>query len=162
MSKASSRRAVRTSALDEKRRRCMESGCLSQAPAFARRGNPGAPPGGGVRRSGRGASRPPNIGPVLITLTLFVFAIAVIALAAMALRRSSRATEPKEARNLDPQRVEAEVYEKLYGKRSGTVSAPLPVEPPPKADPDSTSPHTTSADPPAGSSATPRVETASR
>ena len=113
-----------------------------------------------MRRSGRGASRPPNIGPVLITLSLFVFAIAVIALAAMALRRSSRATEPKEARNLDPERVEAEVYEKLYGKRSGTVSAPLPVEPPPKTDPDSA--HTTSADPPAGSPATPRVETASR
>ena len=74
--------------------------------------------------------RPPNIGPVLITLSLFVFAITVIALAAVALRRSSRATEPKEARNLDPERVEAEVYEKLYGKRSGTVSAPLPAKPP--------------------------------
>ena len=84
---------------------------------------------------------------MLITLTLFVFAIAVIALAAMALRRSSRATEPKEARNLDPERVEAEVYEKLYGKRLGTVSAPLPVEPPPKTDPDSASAHTTSAEP---------------
>ena len=108
------------------------------------------------------AARPPNIGVVLITLTLFVFAIAVIALAAMALRRSSRATEPKGARDLDQERVEAEVYEKLYGKRLGTVSAPLPVEPPPKTDPDSTSPHTTSADPPARSPATPRVETASR
>jgi Transposase len=41
----------------------------------------------------------------------------------------------------------SEVYEKLYGKRSGTVSAPLPVEPPPKADPDNPHAHTPSADP---------------
>ena len=114
-----------------------------------------------MRRSGRGASRPPNIGPVLLTLTLFVFAIAVIALAAMALRRSSRATEPKGARNLDPERVEAEVYEKLYGKRSGTVSAPSPVKPPPKTDPDSAGAHTTSAEP-GGITGDPRVEITSR
>jgi hypothetical protein len=42
--------------------------------------------------------------------------------------------------------VESEVYEKLYGKRSGTVSAPLPVNPPPEADADSPPTHTPSAD----------------
>jgi len=100
---------------------------------------------------------------MLALLALFLFGVAVIAVAAVVLLRSARATEPREARYPDPERgerevyeelygersgavparnpdqeqVEKEVYEKLYGKRSGTISAPLPVEPPPKADADS-------------------------
>ena len=70
----------------------------------------------------------PTIAPVLIALILF--GVAVIAVAAGVLLRSTRATEARETRNLDPERVEREVYEKLYGKRSGTVSAPLPARPP--------------------------------
>jgi uracil-DNA glycosylase len=91
------------------------------------------------------ASPTPKIGPVLIALILF--AVAVTAVAAVALLHSSQATEAREARYLDPERVEREVYEKLYGKRSGTVSAPLPVEPPLKADVDRPRAHMPSADP---------------
>lgn len=95
-----------------------------------------------------GASPTPKIGPVLIALILFgVAVIAVIAVAAVALLRSSQATEAREARYLDPERVEREVYEKLYGERAGTVSAPSPAEPPPKADADSPRAHPPSADP---------------
>lgn len=50
----------------------------------------------------------------------------------VALLRSPQATDAREPRYLDPERVEREVYEKLYGERSGNVSAPVPVEPPPK------------------------------
>jgi len=68
---------------------------------------------------------------VLIALILFgVAVIAVAAVAAVALLRSSRATKATETRNLDPERVEREVYEELYGKRPRTVSAPLPAKPP--------------------------------
>jgi len=84
-----------------------------------------------------------------VLIALILFGVAVATVAAVALLRSSQATEAKEARNLDPERVEAEVYKKLYGERSGTVPAPLPAEPPPKADPDPDSPraHTTTAEP---------------
>ncbi len=97
---------------------------------------------------------------MLALLALFLFGVAVIAVAAVVLLRSAQATEPREARYPDPERgerevyeelygersgtvparnpdqeqVEKEVYEELYGKRSGTVSAPLPVEPPPKGE----------------------------
>ena len=63
-------------------------------------------------------------------IALILFGVGVIAVAAAVLLRSTRATEARETRNLDPERVEREVYEKLYGKRSGTVSAPLPAKPP--------------------------------
>ena len=78
--------------------------------------------------------------PVLIALILF--GVAVVAVAVVLLLRSAPVIKAREARYPDPEQVESEVYEKLYGKRSGTVSAPLPVEPPPKADPDSPNPHT--------------------
>jgi hypothetical protein len=106
-------------------------------------------------------------------LALFLFGVAVIAVAAVVLLRSAQATEPREARYPDPERgerevyeelygersgtvparnpdqeqVEKEVYEELYGKRSGTVSAPLPAEPPPKGDADSSRARTPSANP---------------
>jgi hypothetical protein len=70
----------------------------------------------------------PTIVPVLIALILF--GVAVIAMVAVALLRSSRTTKTRETRKLDPERVEGEVYEKLYGKRLRTRSAPLPAKPP--------------------------------
>jgi hypothetical protein len=78
-------------------------------------------------------------------IALILFGIAVIAVAAAVLLRSAQATEPRKARSADREQGEREVYEKLYGKRSGTVSAPLPREPPPDADADSPGTHTPSA-----------------
>jgi hypothetical protein len=88
----------------------------------------------------------PKIGPVLALVALILIGVAVIAVAAVLLLRSAQGTEPREARYPDRQQ-EREVYEKLYGKRSRTVSAPIPVEPPPKADTDSRRTHTPPADP---------------
>lgn len=53
-------------------------------------------------------------------IALILFGVAVIAVAAAALVRSSWATEARRTRNLrsDPKQVEKEVYEKLYGERS--------------------------------------------
>jgi hypothetical protein len=84
---------------------------------------------------------------VLALIALILLGVAVVAVAAVLLLRSTPAIKAREARYPDPEQAESEVYEKLYGKRSGTVSAPLPVEPPPKADPDSPHAHTLSADP---------------
>jgi hypothetical protein len=65
-----------------------------------------------------------------VLIALLLFGLAVVAVAAVALLRSSRATEARETRNLDPERVESEVYEKLYGKRSGAVTTPSPARAP--------------------------------
>ena len=86
----------------------------------------------------------------LIALTLF--GVAVFAVAAVLLLRSARAFEPRGARypgrrSRDPEQGEREVYEKLYGKRSSTVSAPSPAAAPPKVDADSPQAHTPSANP---------------
>jgi hypothetical protein len=96
---------------------------------------------------------------VLALIALILFGVAVITVAALVLLRSVPAIRAREAQNPDPKRVEREVYEKLYGKRSGTVSAPLPVEVPPKADADS--PRTPSDPRPADSPATPNAGLAS-
>jgi hypothetical protein len=85
---------------------------------------------------------------VLMLIALILFGIGVITVAAVLLLRSAPAIKAREARYPDPEQDEREVYEKLYGKRSGTVSAPSPVEPPPKADADSPLTHTPSTDPP--------------
>jgi hypothetical protein len=97
---------------------------------------------------------------VLVLIALILFGVAAITVAAVVLLRSVPAIRAREAQNPDPKRVEREVYEKLYGKRSGTVSAPVPVEPPPRADADSPRTHTPS-DPPADSPATPSAGLAS-
>jgi hypothetical protein len=98
---------------------------------------------------------------VLALIALILFGVAVIVVAAVVLLRSAPAIRAREAQNPDPKRVESEVYEKLYGKRSGTVSAPSPVEPPPKADADSPRTHTPSDPRPADSPATPSAGLAS-
>jgi hypothetical protein len=75
---------------------------------------------------------------VLVLIALILFGVVVIAVAAsVLLLRSVPAIKARQARNSDPELAESEVYKKLYGKRSLTVSAPLPVDAPPKADADS-------------------------
>jgi hypothetical protein len=74
---------------------------------------------------------------VLALIALIMFGVGVIAVAAVLLLRSAPTIKARQARNSDPELAESEVYKKLYGKRSMTVSAPSPVEAPPKADPDS-------------------------
>jgi hypothetical protein len=94
----------------------------------------------------------PKIGAVLALIALTLFGVAVFAVAAVLLLRSARAFEPREARypgrrSRDPEQGEREVYEKLYGKRSATVSAPSPAEEPPKVDSDSPQGHSRPANP---------------
>ena len=94
----------------------------------------------------------PKIGAVFLLIALTLFGVAVFAVAAVLLLRSARASEPREARepgqrSRDPEQVEREVYEKLYGKRSATVSAPVPADAPPKLDAESPQAHTPSANP---------------
>jgi hypothetical protein len=86
---------------------------------------------------------------VLALIALILFGLAVLVVAAVLLLRSARAFEPREARypgrrSRDPEQGEREVYEKLYRKRSATVSAPSPVEASPKADADNPRTHTPS------------------
>jgi type II secretory pathway pseudopilin PulG len=71
---------------------------------------------------------------VLLLIVLIVFGVAVIAVASVVLLRPSRATKARRVEDLDSER---DVYERLYGRRSMTVSAPAPVERPPEADVDS-------------------------
>jgi hypothetical protein len=75
---------------------------------------------------------------VLALIALILFGVGVIAVSAVLLLRSAPAIKARQERNSDPEMAESEVYKRLYGKRSLTVSAPMPVEVPPKADPDST------------------------
>ena len=78
----------------------------------------------------------PKIGAVLMLIVLIVFGVAVIALASVLLLRPRQATDARKVRDLLSEGGESEIYEKLYGKRSTTVSAPVPVERPPEADVD--------------------------
>ena len=75
----------------------------------------------------------PKIGAVLM---LILLGVAVIALASVVLLRRRWAGEARKGRDLDPEASEREVYERIYGKRSLTVSAPVPVERRPEADVD--------------------------
>ena len=73
---------------------------------------------------------------MLVLIALILFGVGVIAVAGTALLlRSAPAIKSRLARNSDSELSESEVYKRLYGKRSLTVSAPMPVEGPPKADP---------------------------
>jgi hypothetical protein len=87
---------------------------------------------------------------VLALIALTLFGVAVFAVAVVLLLRSARAFEPRRypaRRSRDPEQGEREVYEKLYGKRSATVSAPSPAEAPPEVDADSPQAHAPSANP---------------
>ena len=76
------------------------------------------------------------IAPVLALIVLILLGVAVTTAATVLLLRSP-AIKARQARNSNPEPAESDVYEKLYGKRSLTVSAPVPVEAPPKGDADS-------------------------
>jgi hypothetical protein len=79
---------------------------------------------------GGGLNRPaPKIGPVVVLIALIFVGVAIVAVAAMVLLRFAQGTEPREGEYPDRERGEREVYEQLYGKRSRTVSAPLPAKP---------------------------------
>ena len=58
---------------------------------------------------------------MLLLIVLIVFGVAGIAVAAVVLLRSLRAMEPRRGRNPDPERVEREVYEKLYLPYEGSL-----------------------------------------
>ena len=79
----------------------------------------------------------PKIGAMLVLIALILVGVAVIALASVVLLRPRRAGEARKVQDLYPEGSERAVYETLYGKRSLTVSAPVPVERPPEADVDS-------------------------
>jgi hypothetical protein len=74
------------------------------------------------------------IGSVVITIILL--AGLVIALVVLLRPRPSSGTEPVASEGVDLAVVEREVYEKLYGKRSTTVSAPVSLKPSPGAQAD--------------------------
>ena len=107
--------------------------------------------GGATSRGRAGSDAPvPKIGAVLALIALILFGVAIFAVAAVLLLRSTQAFESREARGRrprHPEEDEREVYEKLYGRRSATVSAPSPAEAPPKADPNSPQAHGSSAEP---------------
>ena len=70
----------------------------------------------------------PKIGVVLVLIGLILLGVAVIAVASVVLLRQRRPAEARKVPHLYPEGSEREVYERLYGKRSTTVSAPVPVE----------------------------------
>jgi len=70
---------------------------------------------------------------VLVLIVLILFGVAVIALASVLVLRSRQAGEVHELGSGQGDE-ESRVYETLYGQRSLTVSAPMPIEPPPEAD----------------------------
>jgi hypothetical protein len=83
----------------------------------------------------RGSLLPvPKIGVVLVLIVLILFGVAVIVLASVVVLRSRQPGEARKVQDLYPEGSERQVYEKLYGKRSMTVSAPVPVERPPEAE----------------------------
>jgi hypothetical protein len=79
----------------------------------------------------------PKIGAVLVLIGLILLGVAVFALACVLVLRSRQAGEARKVQDLYPEGSERAVYERLYGKRSMTVSAPVPVERPPEDDVDS-------------------------
>ena len=79
----------------------------------------------------------PKIGEVLVLIALILVGVAVIALASVVVMRQRQAAEPRKVQDLYPEGSERAVYETLYGKRSTTVSAPVPVERSREADADS-------------------------
>ena len=78
----------------------------------------------------------PKIGAVLVLIGLILLGVAVIALASVVVLRPRQAGEARKVPDLYPAGSERAVYERLYGKRSTTVSAPVPVERPPESDVD--------------------------
>ena len=74
---------------------------------------------------------------MLVLIGLILLGVAVIALASVTVLRPRRVGEARKVQDLYPEGSERAVYEKLYGRRSMTVAAPVPVERPRVADVDS-------------------------
>jgi hypothetical protein len=79
----------------------------------------------------------PKIGAVLVLIGLILLGVAVIAVASVVALRPRQAGEARKVEDLYPEGSERAVYERLYGKRSMTVSAPVPIKRPPEANVDS-------------------------
>jgi hypothetical protein len=71
---------------------------------------------------------------VLVLIALILLGVAVLALASVVVLRPRKAGEARKVQDLYPEGSERAIYETLYGKRSMTVSAPVPVGRPPEAD----------------------------
>lgn len=71
-----------------------------------------------------------------MVVTAILLGALVVSLVALVWVRPTWGTKPAASKRVDPAVVEREVYEKLYGKRSTTVSAPAPHEPSPGAQAD--------------------------
>jgi len=93
-------------------------------------------PTGGFPRRGRvnqpSPSDPPKITAVLTLIVLILVGVGLIAMSLAMLRRRQSA----EGQKAQSEGSEKEVYDRIYGKRSLTVSAPVPIEPQPEADGD--------------------------
>jgi hypothetical protein len=71
---------------------------------------------------------------VLVLIGLILLGVAVVALASVVVLRPRQPSEARKVQDLYAEGSERAVYERLYGKRSMTVSAPVPVKRPPKTD----------------------------
>jgi hypothetical protein len=58
-----------------------------------------------------------------VLIGLILLGLALVAFAGLMLLRASRPPKAGGIRQVDPQTVEREVYEKLYGERSSAISA---------------------------------------
>jgi hypothetical protein len=74
---------------------------------------------------------------MVVLIGLILLGAVVIALASLVLLRPRQAGEARRVEDLYAEGSERAVYEKLYGKRSTTVSAPVAVERPSEVDVDS-------------------------
>jgi beta-lactamase regulating signal transducer with metallopeptidase domain len=74
---------------------------------------------------------------VLVLIGLILLGVSVFAVASVVVLRQRQAGEARKVQDLYPEGSERAVRERLYGKRSITVSAPVRVERPPEGDVDS-------------------------
>lgn len=65
---------------------------------------------------------------MLVLIGLILLGVAVIAVGSVVVLRRRHPGEARKVADFYPQGSEREVYERLYGKRSMTVSAPVPIE----------------------------------
>ena len=64
----------------------------------------------------------------MVLIGLILLGVAVIALALVMILRPRQPGHARKAEELYAEGSERQVYERLYGKRSMTVSAPVPIE----------------------------------
>jgi hypothetical protein len=71
---------------------------------------------------------------VLVLIGLILLGIAILAVVSVALWRSRQPATGESALGLSSEGGEREVYDRLYGRQSTTVSAGVPIERSPGAD----------------------------